>query len=602
MKGFNTTLDSGQGSQSGQGGGSNDSQRADQVAIMTTYENLKTLRDNGELVPGTWYRITDYECTTTQDGTRSAGHQFDIIVLAIDGSHLSEDAYAAHHESSQDDDPGQVVDNDNQQEVNPGEGEEEGGGKKSRSVGYFANCKLEAWRLKYCLDNDRERFEWAADGTGGAYVTISGKEGTTRLMRTAILENDTVWQYGEEGNECYSAANPEAGDNLYSDQSLTNVINQCTDAGTIEPVFGKGVIWRMIDEFDNDLPYDFKNIQFKRFEITSVQNGHNENAYSNDGDHPVVGGWGLENPKVSVDTETAEWFYTFSSVNDGTVTDASMACDCDYWNDTGSGAGQNKMEGVLKGKFNLPNNVFVNAEGDLFCVGNRFGSVCFNNTFGDYCCYNTFGSFCFNNTFGNECSYNTFGNDNFQNTFGNDNYNNTFGNSFRFNTFGNSCGYNTFGNYCSRNTFGNNNFQNTFGNNNYNNTFGNGCCENTFGNNFGFNTFGNGCYGNTFGNDCSGNTFGNYCQNNTFGNGCYGNTFGNYCQQLTVFDGVQYCSVTGSNNGSAPVKNAQILNGTAGTSQSPLTIAFTANVSYTQCAAKNTNGTLKIWTPADLAN
>ena len=26
---------------------------------------------------------------------------------------------------------------------------------------------------------------------------------------------------------------------------------------------GKGVIYRMIDEFDNDIPYDFKNIQFK---------------------------------------------------------------------------------------------------------------------------------------------------------------------------------------------------------------------------------------------------------------------------------------------------------------------------------------------------
>ena len=576
----------------------NQSREAAELAVSTTYDALKTLRDNGELVPGTWYRITDYECTTTQDGTRSAGHQFDIIVLALDGSHLSEEAYAAHHvggTAAQEEDPGQS--NENVIDA-PGELEEEG----SRSADYFANCKLEAWRLKYCLDNDRDRFEWAADGTGGAYVTISGKEGTIRLMRTAILENDTVWQYGEEGNECYSAANPEAGDNLYSDQSLTNVLTKCTDAGTIEPVFGKGVIWRMIDEFDNDLPYDFKNIQFKRFEITSVQNGHNENAYSNDGDHPVVGGWGLENPNVSVDTETAEWFYTFSSVNDGTVTDASLACDCDYWNETGSGAGQNKMEGVLKGKFNLPNNVFVYAEGDLFCVGNRFGSVCFNNTFGDYCCYNTFGSFCFNNTFGNECYNNTFGNGCNSNTFGNDCYENTFGNSFRWNTFGNNCNANTFGNGCNNNTFGNDC---------YGNTFGNGCGANTFGNSFRWNTFGYDCYGNTFGyycyrntfgNNCNANTFGNYFQYNTFGNGCNSNTFGNYCRQLTVFDGVQCCSVTGGSNGNSYVQNAQILNGTAGTSQSPLTIAFTANVSYTQCAAKNTSGTLKIWNPADLAN
>ena len=33
---------------------------------------------------------------------------------------------------------------------------------------------------------------------------------------------------------------------------------------------GKGVIYRMIDEFGNDLPYDFKNIQFKRYKITAT--------------------------------------------------------------------------------------------------------------------------------------------------------------------------------------------------------------------------------------------------------------------------------------------------------------------------------------------
>ena len=28
---------------------------------------------------------------------------------------------------------------------------------------------------------------------------------------------------------------------------------------------GKGVIWRMVDEWQNDCPYDFKNVQFKRY-------------------------------------------------------------------------------------------------------------------------------------------------------------------------------------------------------------------------------------------------------------------------------------------------------------------------------------------------
>jgi hypothetical protein len=60
--------------------------------IETTYANLKSLRDNSQLTPGTFYRITDYECTTVQENTKSAGHQFDIIVRADDVNVLNETA------------------------------------------------------------------------------------------------------------------------------------------------------------------------------------------------------------------------------------------------------------------------------------------------------------------------------------------------------------------------------------------------------------------------------------------------------------------------------------------------------------------------------
>ena len=144
-------------------------------------------------------------------------------------------------------------------------------------------------------------------------------------------------------------------------------------------------------------------------------------------------------------------------------------------------------------------------------------------------------------------------------------------------------------------------FQNTFGNGCTWNSFGNSCQSNSFGNNCGSNSFGNNCQYNSFGNNCYNNSFGNYCNNNSFGNGCNQNSFGNYCQSITVFDSVTNCSVTGGSSGSAPVKNAQILNGTAGASSAnKLTIAFAANKAYTQVAAKNTAGNLKIWNPADL--
>lgn len=98
-----------------------------ETLVSITHSELKTLRDNSQLISGTFYRITDYECTTTQADSRSANHPFDIIVQALDESTLSENAQAIHHEGDE----------------------------------YFANAKLEAWQLKYTLDNDASRFAWA---------------------------------------------------------------------------------------------------------------------------------------------------------------------------------------------------------------------------------------------------------------------------------------------------------------------------------------------------------------------------------------------------------------------------------------------------------
>ena len=92
-----------------------------------THSELKSLCDNKTLVSGAFYRITDYECTTTQADTQSANHPFDIIVQALDEHTLSENAQAIQHEGDE----------------------------------YFANAKLESWQLKYTIDNDTTRFSWA---------------------------------------------------------------------------------------------------------------------------------------------------------------------------------------------------------------------------------------------------------------------------------------------------------------------------------------------------------------------------------------------------------------------------------------------------------
>jgi hypothetical protein len=109
--------------------------------VETTWQDLKDNRDGGSLLPGQWYRITDFVTTVGEDidsqtgeqMTRSAGHAFDILVMAVDSGTLNETAYAIQHDGDE----------------------------------YFANTKIEAWQLKYCLDNDSNRFGWAD--------TVSGK-------------------------------------------------------------------------------------------------------------------------------------------------------------------------------------------------------------------------------------------------------------------------------------------------------------------------------------------------------------------------------------------------------------------------------------------
>ncbi|MBR0296027.1 MAG: hypothetical protein IJQ95_01365 [Paludibacteraceae bacterium] len=405
---------------------------------------------------------------------------------------------------------------------------------------------------------------------------------------------------------------------------------------------GKGVIWRMRDFDGNDCPYDFKNVQFKRYAIMDItstsltadalSNLQSTYCYDQNGGKcfatkDVYGNWVPQDSNgtsYEIDEDTFDWYYTFHGLKseDGETIEEGydmsthgliLTDEClQYLEDDGCGADtqdyckDNHIKAAhyeyfvddeyYKGRQVLNNIVFINGlsycyynEDDEYweystgyCYGNVFGVECKNNTFGNYCYRNTFGNGCSSNTFGNYFSWNTFGNDCYNNTFGNYCYRNTFGNYCYYNTFGNSCQYNTFGNSCQYNTFGNYFSWNTFGN---------GCSSNTFGNSCQYNTFGNDCYNNTFGNDC---------YNNTFGNGCSSNTFGNYVRYLTVFDGVQYVAVTGGSSSSSYVQNAQILNGTHGSnSNNRLQISFQAGANYCQFAGLNSSGILKIWVPAD---
>lgn len=64
--------------------------------------------------------------------------------------------------------------------------------------------------------------------------------------------------------------------NLAAWQLMYCIDNDTSRFAWADDEYGKGVVFRMIDENNNDMPYDFKGIQFKRYEITSVT----DNNYS----------------------------------------------------------------------------------------------------------------------------------------------------------------------------------------------------------------------------------------------------------------------------------------------------------------------------------
>ena len=406
-----------------------------------TWRDLVDLRNRGGLIPGMQYRITDYTCTTTQSGTKSAGHVFDVIVTADSKNKLNEEARAINHK----------FDNPNDD--------------------YFKDCDLSAWKIWYCLDNDTDRFAWAFIGeligtikpaTGSASGTYTYNSPIYKIMFNGVVYNLEIGVRTLIGNgfpvyitktddytlvveDKYSFA-ASAGISIYTDSQE-----------------GRGVIYHMIDEFNNDVPYDFKNIQFYR------QWDSSESLWS-----------------TISSNNTGVPCYTFSSEGNSSTTS---------FTDMSLSISNEAYSNVIKECISLYKQKFLNN----ICF---FGNECYSNAFGNNCYRNTFGNECYSNTFGNECYSNAFGNNCYGNAFGNECYSNTFGNNCYSNTFGNNFRYNTFGNYFQYNTFGNN------------------CYWNTFGNYFQYNTFGNNCSNIKFASDSAASTKYNYYQSNHFGDGC----------------------------------------------------------------------------------
>lgn len=381
---------------------------------LVKYGELKAIKDAGNLIPGQWYRITDYVTTTMQDNTQSAGHQFDILVMATGKTTLSETAFAVQHEGDE----------------------------------YFADSKLEAWELRYTPENvqwsqvkgitvwDEDGFPNKSAGTvvidGTPYILWKASEdsGLDWLVSTDAQVDTMLYQYDAETGEIVDDSGYEA----------------ITKSESIDED-GKGTILWMKDEFGNECPYDFKNIMFKRWKATDSKSGRtglNNKYMIADVDHLPQ--------ELSCDDDTDFiWAFTFSS-------DASGADDQEDYSLGGYDVYNNVFKKADDGS--LPNNVFYGEDN----YNNSFGADCKNNTFDDDNNCNSWGGHCYDNVCASFFRYNICGGSLSGNSFGASCMKNAFGYNVSGCSLGNSCSYISCGSYCSTLICGNNCSYITLGN------------------------------------------------------------------------------------------------------------------------------------------
>lgn len=313
--------------------------------IPILWEDLVELRDNGELTAGAYYRITDYNFVTTKLGTQSGNHQFDIVLLAISESMLSESGYACKH----------AGDHYFEREVTEGGIEwlytiyvddyGEGYGFEPmdhqddlHSSDEFCDSGVlphpdtdEDVPVLYKTDTGEYDFDDPDYDDAYFYEGTYDLDGDEYDMWSKYEFNGDEWVF-----QMQYALTPivvEDGELIVSPIPETKIVPVNMNAWELKYCLdndkdlfdwaetdGKGVIYWLKDEFGNEAPYDFKNVMFRRYQVSST-------------DYTVLNG--LRNLYLYLDgcyglsrNDNSKYWYTFSS-SDG-ITDGSLFGECTY--------------------------------------------------------------------------------------------------------------------------------------------------------------------------------------------------------------------------------------------------------------------------------
>ena len=545
-----------------------------QTMVFITHEELRNLRDTNQLIPGVQYRIIDYITTTTQQNTKSVNHQFDIITFADDESTLNENVrFDVCYDS-----PNTYIDD-----------------YQRYSVGDVLDVYFnESYNNYYCWKNSgKGEYDYIYTQTlipQNSYdILVPFIDGNAVQLTVDNVTLVTFESNKISFTEFNTPNNYWINCNLESWEGKYCIDNDTARFAWADETNGKGVIYWLKDEYNNECPYDFKNIQFKRYGIEAV---YKNNVKIDDGTINSINDslcyldtsicYSIKDNTTNIETYRLEiktkdnvsiFYYTFSWVYDNIVYDASVNQKIlKNVNNDNRGVMNNIIQAynIENIQYVLNNNVFV-TYGENYdsyfngifnnilnkdCCNNTFGGNscnnileygCYNNIFGNEFCDNKVGSLSRFNVFGYNCKRNTINHESYQNVFGINCYsnilgdtcfNNIFGDSFTNNILGDDCSYNTFETNCHSNHFGNeceeNESQNSCENNRLGdkcsyNIFGVGCTYNTLDDDCCNNHFSVGCYYNIFAYSCYHNVFGEECGENTFGSNSIDNEFGNYC-------------------------------------------------------------------------
>ena len=568
--------------------------------IPITYDELKQLRDTNMLVPGQQYRITDYVTTVANyNNAWSAGHPFDIIVTADSNNKLNEDTRAIQREGDE----------------------------------YFKESKLESWELKYCLDNDSTRFDWAADEASGL-IPVEKKKfislptsadwyfityGAGKFV--AVARNSNIAAYLTDGSNWTQTTLPNSSNwwsVTYGDGKFVTVARN----SNIAAYSTDGINWTQTTLPNSS---NWTSVTYGDGKFVTVARNSNIAAYSTDGINwtqttlPVFTRWqsvtygdgkfvavtyGSNTAAYSTDGINWTKYYTYTDYETTTIPSKGVIyymkdefeneCSYDFknvlykrfkitecdkypdWIGTYHGMLDTSYETVDENNYKWYYTFSLNDSEDTDDI--RDGSL-FSTANNNIYRQNKISSFIPDNSSNqrslNDIVYRCLSGE----------QDDCYGNVFDVN-----CHHATLGMSWSRNVrVGSNNTYFSCGNNCDNWSTGNNCYKWLIGDNCDNWSTGNNCYEWFCGGGCEDWSIGNDCNNWSVGNNCYGWSCGNnvidwmfgdgvnnksYCANITIDSGCKCFYLTSSNTTSAslPLTNIHVMSGVKGTTSNPLLI------------------------------